>query len=424
MRDAKGKSATRRLPGAATLREERGAVVIIVAAMIAALVGVLALVVDVGMLYQQRRQLQTAVDSAALAAAMEVAEGRGETAAQTVGASYVAQNKGTTAPVSTTVSFPSGTQVRVAATVDRDLWFARVFGRTSQGIGAQATANFGVATTVRDLMPIIVPEQSIADHVGSDNPATFEFGEDRPVEPFTKTATLDGSTITYRITLINTYGRTVDVAIRDPLASNLTYVEGSADHGGAYTPGDRTVRWTLGGIPDGDSRTVTFRATTSNGQTANTAYADVSGEKKEISASASEETAQRGYFWLCDFDGGSNDVPTYDNWIRYGYPEEVAIGMVVNGSGMKTALRDAVEWRTANDPKVLLPLFDYTEGSGHAGAYHVVGFAEFVITGSNFHGSNKSLTGYFTTGTVAVGSSDYGEEPPPDHGVRTIWLSE
>lgn len=405
------------------LRDERGAVAIIVAALIAALIGVLALVADVGMLYQQRRQLQTAVDAAALAAAMEVAEGRGTTAARTVGTSYVDENRGATAPANTTVGFPSATQVRVAATIDRDLFFARIFGRTTEDIGAAATANYGVATSVRNLMPIIVPEQIVADHVGPGNNATFEFGEDRPIEPFSKTASVSGSTVTYRIDFNNTYSRAVDVTIRDPLAANLTYVEGSADLGGAYNPGDRTVRWTLSGIADGDGRTVTFRATTSNGDANNTAYAAVSGEHREVDASTDGSTPQRGFFWLCDFDEGSGGVPQYDDWIRNGYPGEVEIGFVANGTGMKTSLRDAVEWRMANNPKVILPLFDYTAEGGHGGAYHVVGFAEFVITGSDFRGSNKSMTGYFTTGTVAVGSSaDSGS--PPDHGVRTIWLSE
>lgn len=406
------------------MRDERGAVAIIVAAMIASLIGVLAIVADVGMLYQQRRQLQTAVDSAALAGAMEVAEGRGATAAQTVAQSYVQQNKGFDVPASTTVSFPSATSVRVAATVNRQLFFAHIFGRTTEDIGANATASYGVATAARNLMPIIVPEQAVADHVGPSSPATFEFGEDRPVEPFSKTATVDGSTVTYRITFINTYGRAVNVTIRDPLPNNLTYVAGSADQGGTYTSADRTVRWTLNAIADTDRRTVTFRATTSNKQTNNTAYAQVSGETREISASSNTSTGQQGYFWLCDFDGGSTGVPPYDNWIRNGYPGEVTIGYVVNGTGMKTALKDAVQWRIANKPRVLLPLFDYTQGSGHSGAYHVVGFAEFVITGCTFQGNNKSLTGYFTTGTVAVGASDTSGGTPPDHGVRTIWLSE
>lgn len=405
------------------MRDERGAIAIIVAATTVALVGVLMIVADVGMLYQQRRQLQTAVDSAALAAVMEMAEGRGSSAAQNVATRYVLDNKGTTAPVSTTVTFPSAQQVRVAATVTRGLFFAQLFGKKQASISARATANFGLATAVKDLMPVIVPEQMVADHVGPANLATFDFGDDRPIDPFSKTASVSGSTVTYRVQFANDKGRTVDVAIRDPLPSNITFVGGSADQGGVYTAGDRTIRWSLTAIPNGESRIVTFRATTSNGQTDNTAYADISGEHQSVSASTGGSTSQRGYFWLCDFNGGSGGTPSYEDWIRNGYPGEVSIGSVVNGTGMKTALKDSIAWRTANQPKVVLPLFDYTEGGGHGGSYHVVGFAEFVITSSNFHGATKSVTGYFTTGTVSVGSSGDGG-PPPNHGVTTIWLSE
>lgn len=403
------------------MRDERGAIAIIVAAVTVALIGVLMIVADVGMLYQQRRQLQTAVDSAALGGAMELAEGRGQSDAQAVVNRYVSDNGGPSTPA-VTVTFPSPTSVHVAADVDRDLFFARLFGRTNADVAASATADYGLATAVRNLVPIIVPEQSVPGHIGLGNTATFEFGDDRPVDPFNKTATVNGSTVTYRIQFIDDTGGTVDVSVRDPLPSNLTYVAGSADQGGTYTSGDRTVRWTLTGIPNGDGRTVTFSATTSNGRTDNTAYADVSGEHRTRSASVGGSTPQQGYFWLVDFDAGSGGVPQYEDWIRNGYPEEVEIGFLANGTGMKASLRDAVEWRMANHPKVILPLFDYTRESGHGGAYHVIGFAEFVITGVNFQGNPKGMTGYFTTGTVAAGSSGAGT--PPDHGVTAIWLSE
>ena len=73
------------------------------------------------------------------------------------------------------------------------------------------------------------------------------------------------------------------------------------------------------------------------------------------------------------------------------------------------------------DPSVVLPLYNYTEGSGHGGEYRVVGFAEFVITGFQFTGNPKQVTGYFTNGTVTPGA---GGGNPVDHGVMAIWLSE
>ncbi len=403
------------------MRDESGAIVIVVAVLMAALIGVLAIVADVGLLYQQRRQLQTAVDSAALAGAMEAAEGRGNGAARDKAETYLAQNAGV--PVSSSsVSFPTGTAVQVNAAVDRELFFARIFGTEQSQVRAKATASFGTATSVRNLLPVIVPEQFVATHTGEANAGTFEFGQDRPADPFTKTVSASGSTYTYRIEFINSYGRSVNVSIRDPLAANLSYVEGSANEGGVYTSSDRTIRWAVNGLADGGSVVYTFGATSSNGQSDNTAYADVEGETKTLSAGTQGGAAQRGYFWLCDLDRGDAGLPPYDAWIRGGYPEEVSVGSIANGTGMKTALKDAVEFRMGDDPKIILPLFDYTEGGGHGGEYHVVGFAEFVITGFNFSGTNKSMTGYFTSGTVATGSSD--GSPPTDHGVKVIWLSQ
>ncbi|RJQ52321.1 MAG: DUF11 domain-containing protein [Actinobacteria bacterium] len=403
------------------MRDETGAVAIVVVAMTVALIGMLSIVADVGLLYQQRRQLQTAVDSAALAGAMEIAEGRGTASANDAAASYVTDNAGVPA-ASSTISFPSGTSVRVGALATREVFFARLFGREESRVRATATAQFGPATAVRNCVPVIVPEQFVSSHTGEANAGTFTFGDDRPLDPFNKSVSVSGSTATFRIGFINTYGRTVDVSFRDPLAANLAYVDGSATGGGVYDPSDRTIRWASNGLGDGEETVLTFSAATSDGRTDNTVYADVSGESKTLSASTSGASAQRGYFWLCDFDRGSSGVPPYDQWIRQGYPEEVSIGSVANGTGMKTALKDAVEARMLSHPKVILPLFDYTEGGGSKGEYHIVGFAEFVITGYSFSGNPKSMTGYFTTGTVAAGSSQ--GTPPAQHGVTVLWLSE
>jgi hypothetical protein len=56
-------------------KPDRGAVIVWVALMIVALVGIGALVIDVGALYAERRELQNGADAAALAVAQECAEG-------------------------------------------------------------------------------------------------------------------------------------------------------------------------------------------------------------------------------------------------------------------------------------------------------------------------------------------------------------
>ncbi len=58
------------------MREEQsGAIAIIIAIMISVLIGFTAIAVDVGYLYEVRRQLQSAADAAALAGAQELIKG-------------------------------------------------------------------------------------------------------------------------------------------------------------------------------------------------------------------------------------------------------------------------------------------------------------------------------------------------------------
>ncbi|GGI04833.1 pilus assembly protein TadG-related protein [Egicoccus halophilus] len=62
------------------LKEEDGAIAVVTAVVLVVLVGMLALVLDVGNLYWERRQLQNGADAAALAAARDLASGSGGTA--------------------------------------------------------------------------------------------------------------------------------------------------------------------------------------------------------------------------------------------------------------------------------------------------------------------------------------------------------
>lgn len=400
------------------LKNEEGAVTIIVAFVIFSLLAVTALVIDIGLLYQERRQLQTAADSAALAGAIELAEGRSSEQAQTVAESYTLKNTNVT-PDQIAVDFPQANEIKVTSSTTRNLIIAPMFGETNSSVKASATATFGPATSVRNLVPIIVPIEQVASHIGEGNIADFELGEDRPKEPFTKTAQLEGDKIKYIINYINSSNKTEEITITDSLSQNATYVEGSATSGGSYDATTKTLTWTLSNIAAGDCRTVSFYVQAPDIN--NTAYLKTSSSNKTISASVSGNNPQKGFFWLCDFNAGSGGTPDYDNWIRYGYPEEVSVGFVANGEGVRASLSEALSARQQRDPKVVLPLYNYTEEGGSPGKYHVVGFAEFMITGFNLHGQPKTVSGYFTTGTVTVGSAD-GIPPADDFGVTVVWL--
>jgi uncharacterized repeat protein (TIGR01451 family) len=399
------------------LKLERGAVSIIVAFVTFSLLAVAALVIDIGLLYQERRQLQTAADSAALAGITELAEGRSMEEAQATAESYVLQNANVT-PDQILIDFPGANQIKVTCSTTRKLFIAPIFGEKQSSVETTATATFGSATSVRNLVPIIVPIQEVVNHIGEGNAAYFELGEDRPEEAFTKTGKIEQGQIKYTISYINTSNGPENITITDPLSNNALYINGSATGGGVYDPSTNTLIWTFSGVAAGDNRTVTFYAQAPSID--NTAYLKTSSSPKTVVAKANEDP-QKGFFWLCDFNAGSSTTPELDSWIRNGYPEEVSIGFVANGEGVRASLKDALGARQAHDPKVVLPLYNYTEDQGNNGKYHVVGFAEFMITGFSLNGQPKNISGYFTNGTVTAGSAD-GTPPDDEFGVQVIWL--
>lgn len=403
------------------LKEEKGSVIIIVAAALTAFMAVAALAIDVGLLYQERRQLQTAVDSASLAAAQELAEGRTFDRAQELAQGYVIQNSQVT-PDAISVSFPTSNSVKVDATTTRKLFFARVLGREDSSLKATATATYGIATAVGNLVPILVPLQFVYSHIGEANAGSFELGSNRPLEAFRKSGIQTGTEILYSITFVNTDSRPTGVTITDPIPNNTVYVGGSADKGGTYDGASNLVRWRIDSVAAGDSVSVSFKVTIVSGSASeikNTAEAVVDGGRKYNASTTG--AAQKGFFWLSDFDAGSGGTPDYAYWIENGYPREVGVGNIANGEGVKSALKAAMENRLASDPSVVLPVYDYTEGGGSPGKYHVVGFAEFVLTSFALTGSPKTVTGYFTDGTVAAGAGG-GTLPEVDFGVRAVWL--
>lgn len=145
------------------------------------------------------------------------------------------------------------------------------------------------------------------------------------------------------------------------------------------------------------------------------------GADRPLSPDGKVEKAQQGFFWLTDFNSQSGGTPDFATWIVNGYPGEVAVGSLANGEGVRSTLKSALEQRLSRDPTLILPVYDYTENSGSNGVYHVIGFAEFYLQGFNLSGQPKTVSGYFTNGTVTPGAS--GSEAV-DLGVKTVWLKE
>jgi Flp pilus assembly protein TadG len=141
-------------------RHQRGAVSVLVALSTVVLLGFAALGVDYGYLAYSQRRLQSATDAAALAGAVDLwtqswdiassdaqafSAGRNNTLpAGVVAASAVVTGlklASVTLPYAQAASGNNGIQVTQQATVP--LYFARVFGKTSQTISATSTAGAG-----------------------------------------------------------------------------------------------------------------------------------------------------------------------------------------------------------------------------------------------------------------------------------------
>ena len=401
---------------------EAGQVMVLVGLVAMGLFLAAALVVDIGAAYAARRSLQTSVDAAALAAAQDIVERRGAEAARATAENYVVKNA--KLPVdSVSVTFPGQANVRVEAKVRQETFFARAVGREAIDVGSRATASMGLAGKVYNLVPVIVPFQRIAGHVGPDNGAVFELGSDRPIEELSILYSQSGSQVTYTVTYVNSSSKSQNTEVWSPIPSGAAYVAGSATACGSFDGAN--VRWNWKNIGPGDRRTASYVVGFA-GQINidNLVYAKVSGGATQ---SASTNTSQQGYFWLTDFTGGSAGTPELAEWIENGYPGAVGLGGTANGTGVRASLKSAMANRISSDPTVVLPLYDYTQGGGHGGEYHVAGFAEFYITDFDFSGNPKSISGYFTDGTVTPGVGTRAGEfegEPVDFGVMAIWLSD
>jgi len=151
---------------------------------------------------------------------------------------------------------------------------------------------------------------------------------------------------------------------------------------------------------------------------------DAIGPNQESTFNLAGDTdgPQQGLFWLVNFSGPGAGTPDYADWIEDGYPDPVSIGDTAAGTGMKAALKSALDERLGEHPKMIVPVYDDTQDTGGSKTYNVVGFAEFVLTDFQLTGNPKTISGYFTTGRMVKGSSD--GSATHDYGIVTVNLSQ
>jgi len=150
------------------LGNERGASIVLVSLMMAALMGMAALAIDVGMLYNARAEAQRAADSAALAGAGSLLVTAQEERARSIAIEFGNANKiqGVSVELLEEDVEVDVSAMTVRVTARRSAsrgnamatWFARVFGVDAVDVAARATAVVGSTNAATCLKPWILPD--------------------------------------------------------------------------------------------------------------------------------------------------------------------------------------------------------------------------------------------------------------------------
>lgn len=137
---------------------ERGAVLVLVAAAMVALLGFVALVTDLGLIYVQRTRLTNAADAAALAGVQELPGAPGE--AEFVAREYAVKNGVDPGELEIGVA-ADNRSLTVRPRRNVKLLFARVLGIYDQDVEASATASVAALSGAAGTAPFSIQEQQL-----------------------------------------------------------------------------------------------------------------------------------------------------------------------------------------------------------------------------------------------------------------------
>lgn len=156
------------------LNDDDGAIAVIVAVMFVVFLGMSVLVLDVGSLYWERRQLQNGADAAALAAAQDMVDGNGTAVAYESARVYADSNNRRGAFVGTPDFVVGSNSVAVTARSGNyttasppGAILAGVLGAVTPEVSATATASWG-ATSTGTTIPIAFCEHAWDNLTGAD----------------------------------------------------------------------------------------------------------------------------------------------------------------------------------------------------------------------------------------------------------------
>jgi Flp pilus assembly protein TadG len=137
-------------------KQERGQALVMTVVALVALLGMAALVLDVGAWFHQKRQLQATADAAALAGAQLLPDNAGGAKAQAL--TYANKNNGgvQAADITVTSGWTTNDTISVKAHKTNNGFFSRVAGVFSVDVGASAKARVAVPLQAKGVAPIVV----------------------------------------------------------------------------------------------------------------------------------------------------------------------------------------------------------------------------------------------------------------------------
>lgn len=157
---------------------ERGAISVILALVLVALLGFTAIAVDVGMLYSEKAQLQNGADAAALLVAQKCAKNTSDSdcsATSALASSYANANANDSLSnikstlldkTNRTVTLTAGAQEAGNAPNKVSLFFARALGISVTEVYAQSTVTWGSPMAGRTAFPLAFSVCQVKDSIG------------------------------------------------------------------------------------------------------------------------------------------------------------------------------------------------------------------------------------------------------------------
>lgn len=142
-----------------TLRNEKGAVHILLALMMTVLMGAAALVVDVGLAAAEKTQLSNGLDAAALAGGQELPASAAR--ARAVAEQYLQANGIALSQATITIS-PDQRQISLVGSRTVNNTFAKALGVPTTTVRASAAVKVGAASTATGgVRPLAIPDQTL-----------------------------------------------------------------------------------------------------------------------------------------------------------------------------------------------------------------------------------------------------------------------